>query len=79
MDQLAVFCMRYKNDQTEEAREPHEHDAAAWAKHIAKRSTSPISPAGLEHRAIEPEDEPETPGAAQASDQRARNAPLDIA
>jgi hypothetical protein len=21
------------NDQTEEAREPHEHDAAAWAKH----------------------------------------------
>jgi hypothetical protein len=22
-------------DQTEEAREPHEHDAAAWAKHSA--------------------------------------------
>jgi hypothetical protein len=25
--------MTHRNDQTEEAREPHEHDAAAWAKH----------------------------------------------
>jgi len=25
--------MADRNDQTEEAREPHEHDAAAWAKH----------------------------------------------
>jgi hypothetical protein len=22
-----------RNDQTEEAREPHEHDVASWAKH----------------------------------------------
>jgi hypothetical protein len=25
--------MADKTDETEEAREPHEHDAAAWAKH----------------------------------------------
>jgi hypothetical protein len=25
--------MTDRNDQTEEASEPHEHDAAAWAKH----------------------------------------------
>jgi hypothetical protein len=25
--------MTDRNDQTEKAREPHEHDAAAWAKH----------------------------------------------
>jgi hypothetical protein len=29
--------MVVRNDQTEEAREPHEHDAATWAKHREAR------------------------------------------
>jgi len=55
-----------RNDQAEpgssglgEISEPHEHDAAAWATH-REAQRQPISPAGLEHRAIKPET-PEPP------------------
>jgi hypothetical protein len=35
-----------RNDQTQEAREPHEHDAAAWAKHreAQRRTLVPTMP-----------------------------------